>query len=152
MWPGSACCWEEWKTEWFPPQHWALLCWWPEEMRVGETIIYLCDSNSAVHTPRCVFANPFHHLSVSSDLSMEHLIFLSTAFDSPGTTLVGPLSMYLSRFHLSPCDCLLNVQSGLNEPGLSMGATKQRHDGVFPLDCIHMVWFAAWQKESRGVH
>lgn len=101
---------------------------------------------------RCVCANPFHHLSVSSDPSVEHFIFLATAFNSAGTSLLRPLSVYLSRFHLTPCDCLLNVQSWLNEPGLSMGATKQQHDGDFPLDCIHMVWFAAWQKESRGVH
>lgn len=51
-WPGSACCWEEWRTEWFPPQHWALLCWWPGDTGIGETIIYPCHFNtSAARTP-----------------------------------------------------------------------------------------------------
>lgn len=145
-WPGSVCCWGEWKTEWFPPRRWALLRWWPEDTMMGESVNY------QRARPLCLRHGPFHHLFVSSDLSVEHFIFLATAFNFAGASLLRPLPMYFSRFHLTPCDCLLNVQSWLNEPGLSMGATKQQHDGVFPLDCIHMVWFAAWQKESRGVH
>lgn len=39
--------------------------------------------------------NPFCHLCVSSDLSIEHLIFPSTAFDSAGTFLLHPLYIYI---------------------------------------------------------
>lgn len=152
-WPGSVCCWGEWRTEWCPPPRWALLCWWPEDTMMGETVIYLCDlSRSAAYMPAV-------SAQTHSTTSLSPVTYLWNALSFYLRLLIlrtppsrVALSKYLSPVHLSPCDCLLNVQRWLNEPGLSMGATKQQHDGVFPLDCIHMVWFAAWQKESRGVH
>lgn len=93
---------------------------------------------------------------VSSDPSREHFIFLSQL--SLLIPQAPPCMVPLSAVSVSPAlvpHCVrlsLNMPSWLNEPGLSMGATKQQCDGVFPLDCSHMVWFAAWQKENRGVH
>lgn len=105
----------------------------------GQRTHLLCARKSTL-PPRCLQWPIYRTLN----LSIQSFWFLGN--------LPLASSLFLSLVSAWLCDCLLNVRSWLNEPGLSMGATKQQHDGVFPLDCIHMVWFAAWQKESKGVH
>lgn len=111
--------------------------------RQDETVIY--PARLGAPEVQCMTAasspNPIHHLlsGVAHMVNTFSINHRSTEYASP--TLV-PDRMQLS----------LNVPSWLNEPGLSMGATKKRCDGVLPLDCSHMLWFAAWQKENRGVH
>ncbi len=156
MWSGSACCWAVWRTAWCPPLHLAVLCWWPEDRKWEETVFFLCVISPKVHytpaAPSLIYFTPVclkWPISWTLHLSIRAL---------PPASLTTSLAASVATVSASPAsalDCVwlsLNVPSRLNERGLSMGATKQQCDEVFPLDCSHMVRFAAWQKENRGVH
>lgn len=115
-----------------------------------ETVISLRGvTYTALHTC-CALPNLFSPALVSSDQS-KHFIFLSHFLLLP--LRAPPPVLSVSSAPVPHCVWLpLNVPTRLNEYGLSVGATKQQCDEVFPLDCSHMVWFAVWQKENRGVH